>query len=314
MFGLWPDKDLDPLYARIPGLANLQSLSANCQIPLLFIRLPHVTRLEMHAKEADYIATWSPADDEASLSEYSTNIEEIYLSTDYIMLTNEALNNTHYKTPVLILQHATKLVSLLVSITRSQNTRPYRRGSYRTLIENLSPSIIEVETLVIDVGDMSKQYFYPRGSLDDPDKPRRYVLSLSSMRTLSHFTKLRKIVAAQEALFDAEPWFMACELPQSIEEIGIVNTTRAVHLWANHIRDSLMSIRTSDCPNPVNYLNLKTIKLWVENEKTSHFDISEHLKHLRSLARRHPDDAGWEMTCLMNQLEKLTGIDSGAWS
>jgi hypothetical protein len=74
---------------------------------------------------------------------------------------------------------------------------------------------------------------------------------LRPIQSLARFTKLRKIVAAQEAFFSVDESFSFCELFAFIEEIGMVDTTYAIDRWVGFMLE-----------NKWKYPKLKTITFW----------------------------------------------------
>ena len=59
----------------------------------------------------------------------------------------------------------------------------------------------------------------------------RWTQQLMPIESLTRFTKLRKIVAAQEAFLSVDESFSVCELPASVEEIGISGSTCPIDRW-----------------------------------------------------------------------------------
>ncbi|KAF2027700.1 hypothetical protein EK21DRAFT_71479 [Setomelanomma holmii] len=73
-------------------------------------------------------------------------------------------------------------------------------------------------------------------ALRDPDV-ECWIYTLTPARPITHLSHLRQIVACQELFFCVSGFFNMCDLPASIEEIGVVDTTFALHRWAEAILD-----------------------------------------------------------------------------
>jgi hypothetical protein len=116
------------------------------------------------------------------------------------------------------------------------------------LVINTSP----LNDLEIAVEESDAWYDWRRQQ--DPWAELRYMRwtqQLTPIESLTPFTKLRKIVAAQEAFFSVDESFSVCELPASVEEIGMVDTTCAIDRWLRWMLE-----------NKYTYPNLKIITFW----------------------------------------------------
>jgi hypothetical protein len=62
---------------------------------------------------------------------------------------------------------------------------------------------------------------------------------LSRLRISRSFRGLRKFIAGQEAFFSVDENLVMFRLPNSIEEIGIIDTTCAVDWYLSHLADKV---------------------------------------------------------------------------
>lgn len=249
----------------ILGLANLRSFSTNCLIPQQLVALPQVSHLKFGLQ--DRHVSWVPdairRSQPLSADSGAEALKRLSITVDVKCLSEGVRSkNSHiYNYTPHLVQCLPNLIhlDLIVSSERCEQMRP---GSFDLLTKKFQ--IHNIETLKIDTSDISRHEVPIYGDYDHDGWTwgdfTRWAVQLGSIKDLSRFTKLRKIVVAQRAFFSVDEAFTVCELPTAIEEIGIIETTSAVERWLKHMLH-----------NKWKYLNLKTITFWVQNPYDFHF-------------------------------------------
>ncbi|KAF1847871.1 uncharacterized protein K460DRAFT_403188 [Cucurbitaria berberidis CBS 394.84] len=283
----------------IPGLANVNSLSANCLLPIQLVTLPKLTLLEFGLQDRQFDLVPRTIQ---ILQSSKTNgavpplnrmrvlldvdcLNKIVLPVEEDMgqdMDDEVDDNIYRYMQQLPdqLPNLSCLDLLIEPILRDSYNwaRNVWCGSYDCLVAKLTCH--NIKTLKIDTSEISKSTvpmynddgFRIQGTI-------RWAQQLRPIQSLTNFTKLRKIVAAQEAFFSVDEEFFVCKLPSSIEEIGIIETTGAVDRWLKHLLANIWA-----------YPNLKVIKLWAGRGQYTkfkhdlcdgHFDWDQRLGNVR---------------------------------
>jgi hypothetical protein len=252
--------------AWIPGLATPTSLSSNCLLSSHFTTLPNLINLRFDLpNEGQELLPQPPR----SADVCAWKICRLGITLDQKSLSADGWRD-HYKYSRQLSERLHKLRHLDLVIKPVFIGDPWSRdygeagGSYANLIEKfLSASI---ETLTIDttlLNDQDNQiyesewhYWRYGGRYNASERYMRWTQELRPIASLTRFTKLRKIVAAQEAFFSVDESFSICELSASIEETEMFDTSCAVDRWVGDMLD-----------NKHKYPNLNTITCWGKSDR-----------------------------------------------
>jgi hypothetical protein len=90
-------------------------------------------------------------------------------------------------------------------------------------------------------------------SIEDYESYEAVVDSMRPITTLTRLPRLRKLCAPQSAFFSIDHDFEKCDLPMTIETIGIINPSKAANRYAEHILE-----------NREKWPHLSIIRLWMD--------------------------------------------------
>ncbi|KAJ4368383.1 hypothetical protein N0V83_006740 [Neocucurbitaria cava] len=230
----------------IPGLARIGSLRTNCVLAPQFFTLPNLTSLEFGFRDEQY--HWHPKDLRLPRP-FDANNATSLLKQMGILVDEKCLRDSRQPEGDNFYRYTRQLPDLLPNLSSLDLlVQPVSKDifndwydailrygeSYDCLVAKFRGQ--NIQTLKIDTSAISSA---------------RQAKRLKPIVSLTDFTKLRKIVAAQEAFFSVDEAFTVCKLPSSIEEIVIVDTTNPVSRWLKQILASIWE-----------YPNLKSITLW----------------------------------------------------
>lgn len=238
----------------IPGLASIGSLRTNCVLAPQFFILPSLTSLEFGFRDEQY--HWNPKDTRLPRP-FNANNATSLLKRMGISVDEKCLRDSRQPEGDNFYRYTRQLPDLLPNLSSFDLlVRPVSKDIYNDWYDPISVYDESYDFLVAKFRGQNIQTLKIDTSAISSDKDPRYSSGRQAQRlkpivSLTDFTKLRKIVAAQEAFFSVDEAFTVCKLLPSIEEIFIVDTTNAVSRWLKHVLAKIWK-----CPN------LKSITLW----------------------------------------------------
>lgn len=306
----------------VPGLTKLQALKIDRLPPPSLLCLPSLTSLSFIADSWSVIQSipvFSFHDiDETRVptAPLSCSVRKVTMRTDihwlYAKYRAEEDAQAAY-----ILQQLSNMSSLVIEIGWPQsyfNNSIISDDGYGHAVDKLNcPNLRE---LTIDITRLHTQVraynrsFFPlhlpipaeilRGefdafSVDDMDP--RQVWLLSPAASLAKFGSLTRLVAPMGLFLALKPGFRFCELPLTIEHIGIFDVSNMIHVWAESILQNMEM-----------HQSLSVIELWQCREDDSKFFLNDIRLSVEFYEEYVLEDSAW-----LDMVAKCLKVDPEVW-
>ncbi len=241
--------------ALVPGLANLTSFSSTNVLAPDFIELPHLCALQIgldhdrHWATDPKISLWHKPPG-FQLSDTITRLTVILSITDFLRPVNLEWKSK-YRHLNLLINSLPNLTHLSVRFTKPDleqlgdpNVRP--TGSYDHILPVIaSPS---VQSLTLDTTDLG---LVATRDWDVEFAVHFLMRGMQPITDLRYFPSLRELTAPAPAFLAANKAGAKCQLPSTIERIGIIDTMTSTYRYVAFLLE-----------NQALWPGLKEVALW----------------------------------------------------
>ena len=264
---------LDPVWLQVGRFKYLRTLKTNFLPPSQVLKIPSLKTLHLDfafGNRPHHLDTFEPINNEEL--EPTSTVSNVILAMDDDFL--------HSDPNLQIQRRVSRLLVSLENIDSLQfrfrsSFRPFPRyfrgfrGIYYSGIMDFLTGQQNIKTLSIGTCDFCWDEMTACIDLVDesPDtwiSKRQHALTIGNPNVLPGSKSMRRIILPQEALFGGIKYmsshsvtllidFHVVHLPDAIESIEVIDSTRALNRWAQYVLD-----------HPEEYPHLKTIVLWCD--------------------------------------------------
>ncbi|KAF2713302.1 hypothetical protein K504DRAFT_498119 [Pleomassaria siparia CBS 279.74] len=257
MTGGYSNRDLGSFVRLIPGLKNAKNLHVEGSVTWPLFALPNIQylrigmRSEMFWEMVPPSILIPPAEGLTAATWTLSNLT-VDMNIDILDNPSEYPSDFHDLFGELM-ERLNNLICLHVYLSSPHSGRTYSTWpttGFQHLVDKIKSESLSI--LIIDEFDLDE------GKLETM-WGEGFCRTVDSIRTLEDLPSLKRLVAPQEAFMCVEPTWTVCPLPNSLEEIGVLDSTDALNRWAQSlVTDKSRALLT----------DLKKVTLWpVKEEK-----------------------------------------------